>query len=186
MMDKYGNLHLSGCTSLTALPDGLTVGGWIYLNNTIDKRELNKVKKLKDGDYVEGKYLFADGILTHIKKAKKVNQYTYYVGKIKNRNVISDGKNYAHCENLRDGVADLLFKTAANRGVDQYKNIALDDEFTVKELVTMYRIITGACKQGSKSFVYGLKNPKEKYTVREVIDLTQGQYGASAFEKFFK
>jgi hypothetical protein len=26
------NLDLSGCTGLTALPDGLTVGGYLYLN----------------------------------------------------------------------------------------------------------------------------------------------------------
>ncbi len=29
-MDEYGNLYLSGCTSLTSLPEGLTVGGSLY------------------------------------------------------------------------------------------------------------------------------------------------------------
>ena len=31
MMERNGgSLDLSGCTGLTALPDNLTVGGWIY------------------------------------------------------------------------------------------------------------------------------------------------------------
>lgn len=50
----------------------------------------------------------------------------------------------------------------------------------------MYRVITGACKQGSESFVANIKNLKEKYSIREAIQLTKGQYNAEAFEKFFE
>lgn len=61
-----GGLFLSG-TRITALPENLTVGGGLDLRGT---RIVNpKVKRLRNGDYVEGRYLYADGILTHIKKA---------------------------------------------------------------------------------------------------------------------
>ena len=178
-----GNLYLSG-TKITALPDNLTVGGWLDLRDT---RITNPtVKRLRHGEYVPGKYLYADGILTHVKKKKKAGDYTVFVGKIPGHNVVFDGKHYAHCRTLREGIADLLFKSAIDRGADQYKGISLDDSFTVEELKTMYRIITGACQQGTQAFVDGLKERKERYTIREAIKLTDGQYDAEKFKEFFE
>ena len=198
-----GNLYLRG-TKITALPDNLTVGGWLYLNDTeitalpdnltvgggLDLRGTRiinpTVKRLRHGEYVPGKYLYADGILTHVKKKKKAGDYTVFVGKIPGHNVVFDGKHYAHCRTLREGIADLLFKSAIDRGADQYKGISLDDSFTVEELKRMYRVITGACKAGTESFVNSLKDLKDKYTVREVIEMTDGQYGAEKFKEFFE
>ena len=178
-----GWLDLSG-TEITALPDNLTVGGWLYLRGTGITNP--SVKRLRHGEYAHGKYLYADGILTHVKKKKKAGDYTVFVGKIPGHNVVFDGKHYAHCRNFRDGVADLLFKSAADRGADQYRGISLDDSFTVEELKRMYRVITGACEAGTESFVNSLKDLKDKYTVREVIEMTDGQYGAEQFRVFFK
>ena len=164
------------------------MGGWLDLSGTQIKdkeQERRKVKVIKNGDYVAGKYLFVDNILTHVKNKKTVGQYTVYVGKIKGKNVVSDGVHYAHCDKIRDGIADLLFKTAADRGAEQYKNLSLDTELTVAEAVTMYRIITGACRAGSEYFVNSQRNLKEKYTVRECIELTKGQYNAEKFAEFF-
>ena len=181
-----GWLYLSG-TQITALPDNLTVGGWLDLRGTqITCAEKEKVKKLRDGDYVEGRYLFADGILTHVRKRRVMAGYMLYVGKIKGKNVISDGVHYAHCDNIRAGIADLLFKAAKDRGADQYKGMSLDTELTVEEAVTMYRVITGACRQGSENFVNGIKDRKEKYTIRECIEITKGQYNAERFAEFFE
>ena len=99
---------------------------------------------------------------------------------------MTDGKYYAHCDKLRDGIADLLFKSAKDRGADQYNGMSLDTEMTVDEAVTMYRIITGACKQGSEAFVNSLGDKlKEKYTIREAIELTKGQYNADKFAESF-
>ena len=178
-----GSLDLRG-TEITALPDNLTVGGNLDLSDTGIINPI--VKKLCQGDYVHGKYLYADGILTHIKKKKKIGEYTLFIGKIPNRHVIFDGKHYAHCKNFRDGIADLLFKSAADRGADQYRGISLDDSFTVEELKTMYRVITGACKAGTEFFVNSLKDLKDEYTVREAIEMTKGQYGAERFQAFFE
>ena len=182
-----GWLDLRG-TGIQALPDNLTVGGSLDLSGTgihNKRKERKKIKELRNGDYVAGRYLYADNILTHITKTKQVGAYTLYKGKIPGRNVVSDGTNYAHCDKLRDGIADLIFKAAADRGADQYKGLSLDTELTVEEAVTMYRIITGACRQGSESFVNSLGELKEKYTIRECIEITKGQYNAQKFAEFF-
>lgn len=203
MKDNGGSLDLSG-TKVTALPDNLTVGGWLDLCDTkvtalpdnlivggslclygTKIKDTSKVIELKNGDYIPGRYIYADGILTHIKSCRIVGDYKLYVGKIKGQNVVSDGKYYAHCETLRDGIADIAFKKAAERGADQYRKLTLDSVVTTEEAIQMYRIITGACRQGTKRFVDSLGELKEKYTVREVIEITDGQYNSKRLKEFF-
>ena len=201
-----GWLYLGGCTGLTALPEGLTVGDWLYLGGCTGLTALpegltvggsldlggctgltqESYTRLREGDYVAGRYLYADGILTHVKAKRRVGDYDFYVGKIPGRNVVSDGVHYAHCATLREGVADLRFKAAEDRGADQYRGIGLDRPVPLAEAMTMYRIITGACQQGTQQFVAGLgKAVKEAYTVREIMALTAGQCGAERFAAFF-
>ena len=79
-----------------------------------------------------------------------------------------------------------MFKNAKDRGAEQYRNLTLDSELPAEEIITMYRIITGACKQGTESFVSSLGELKEKYTIREAIEITKGQYQSHVFEKFFE
>ena len=188
MMERNGGSLDLRNAQITALPEGLTVGGWLDLRNTqITKTEAKRVRRLKDGDYVAGRYLYCDGILTHISKKRKVGEYTLYIGKIKDQNVVSDGTLYAHCKTLRDGIADIAFKRAAERGADQYKDIDLDTPIPLEEAKTMYRIITGACRAGTEHFAQSLGDKlQETYTVREMIKVTKGQYNAEKFAEFFK
>ena len=178
-----GTLDLRN-TPITALPEGLTVGGALYLRGTGITVPAN-YKKLKNGTYVPGKYLYADNILTHVKNAREKDGYTFYEGKIPGRNVVFDGKNYAHCKTFREGLEDLAFKSANDRGAEQYKSLALDSEIPLEEAKTMYRVITGACRAGTERFLSTI-TPKEKYTVREIIEITEGQYGAERFKAFFE
>lgn len=188
MMERTGgSLYLRG-TQITALPEGLAVGGSLDLRGTpINGKDVKKIRRLHDGDYVEGKYLYCDGILTHIAKKRKVGGYTLYVGKIKGENVVSDGTLYAHCETLRDGVADIAFKRAAERGADQYRGIDMDTPIPLESAKTMYRIITGACSAGTEHFAQSLGDKlQDAYTVREMIEVTKGQYNAERFAAFFE
>ena len=178
-----GSLNLND-TGITELPEDLKIGGELYLNNPCVTS--HKVNRLRDGDYAEGRYLYADVILTHVKRKKILNGYTYFAGKIPGKNAVCDGKHYAHCKDLREGIADLLFKAASDRGADQYKNLPLDEEHDTEELATMYRVITGACRQGTQAFVDGLGDRlKTRCTIREAIALTKGQYGSQKFAAFF-
>lgn len=183
MAANYGNLDLYG-TQITALPEGLTVGGWLDLRGT-QIRNPENYTRLRNGDCKPGKYLYADGILTHIRAVKKIPGYTLYIGKIPGHNVVFDGVYYAHCKTLREGVADIHFKRASERGAGQFKNLSLDDSLSFDEAVSAYRIITGACRQGTQRFVDSLQEKKERYTIREIIALTEGQYNAERFAAFF-
>ena len=178
-----GSLDLSG-TPIASLPESLTVGGALDLRGTGITVPAN-YKKLKNGMYVPGKYLYADNVLTHVKNAREKDGYTFYEGKIPGRNVVFDGKNYAHCKTFREGLEDLAFKSAKDRGAEQYKSLALDSEIPLEEAKTMYRVITGACRAGTERFLSTI-TPKEKYTVREIIEITEGQYGAERFKAFFE
>ena len=186
MKKSGGSLDLRG-TNITALPEGLTVGGSLDLRGTnITADDRKKVKPMPSVIVKEGRFIWCDCKLTHIKKVKKVREFTLYVGKIPGHNVVSDGTNFAHCKSLRDGIADLAFKSAKDRGAEQFKGLDMDTPRTPEELVTMYRIITGACRQGSAHFVESLGELKQTYTIREAIELTAGQYGADRFKKFFE
>ena len=188
MINEYGWLNLRG-TPITSLPDNLTVGGWLDLRKTpIESKgkEEKKVRRLKNGDYVEGRYLYCDDSLIHVKRKRKIGEYTYYVGKIKGMNAIYDGENYAHCKDFRDGVNDLEFKKAEDRGADQYRDYTMDTVVSFEDAKTMYRIITGSCKAGTEQFVNGLRSVKEQYTVREIIDITKNAYRGEVFKSFFE
>ena len=163
-------------------------GGGLDLSGTqITALQERKVKRLRDGDYVNKRYVYADGILTHVRGCKKIGDYIVYIGKIKGRNVVSDGEVYAHCDKLSDGIQDIAFKRAKNRGAEQYRGLDLDTEMPIDDAVTMYRIITGACRQGSQAFVDSLGDKrKERYTIREMIELTRGQFGADHFAEFWE
>lgn len=156
-------------------------GGWLNLSGLT-----SNYTKLQNGDYVPGKYLYADGILTHVKREKKIGEYTYYIGKIPGRDVIFDGKNYAHCSSVKEGINELAFKTAKDRGAEQYRSIEMDEAIKFDDAIAMYRIITGACKQGTQRFIDSLGELKDSYTVREIIEMTTDQYGGDAFRRFFE
>ena len=184
-----GDLDLMGCARLTALPDNLTVGGSLDLGGCTGLTalpDIYKLRKLKNGDYKAGRYLYADNILTHIKRVKKMGKYYYYIGKIRGKNIIFDGKHYAHCKSFSDGVKDIEFKNAKERGAKQYRQLELSDTVTKDDAITMYRIITGACRAGTEGFVDSLGKTKDRYTIAEIIEITKGQYGAAVFENFFK
>ena len=180
-----GSLDLRN-TQITSLPDNLTVGGSLYLYNTqITGEEAKKVKKLKNGDFKKNQWIFCDGYLTHIKTSRECGEFTYYKGKIKGQNVVRKGDLYAHCKTFKAGIQDIIFKEASNRGAEQYKGLPLNKVFSPDEAVTMYRVITRACRAGSERFVQSLGKLKKTYTLREIIEITQGQYGSDTFKKFF-
>ena len=175
-----GDLYMDD-TDITELPESLVVAGDIYW----DGKTCGSPTPLRQGDYAPGRYLFADGILTQISKKKTFGGYDVYIGKIKGRNVVSDGTYYAHCDKIRDGIEDLRFKESEARRSEQYRVLPLDSELTPEEAITMYRVITGACRQGTQAFVDNLGELKEHYSIREIIALTEGQYGANKFKRFF-
>jgi hypothetical protein len=200
-----GKIIVHGCITSTVVVkfnDNVTIGGgiirWAGTKITLsiypDERLANgvgvisnkKYHKLQNGDYVEGKYIYVDSRLTLIKGTHKVGKYTIYKGFFKGYNVITDGEYYAHCDKIKDGIADIEYKRAEDRGIDAYESLTLNSVVTKDDAITMYRVITGACHQGTQMFIDSLgDNIKDEYTIAEIIELTSGQYGSGTFREFF-
>ena len=192
-----GSLYLSG-TQITSLPENLTVGDWLYLEDTeIPGKALGKVKDLpadfdiKCRNYVEsklvwqnGKYRVVDGFFCEvIKQHKNIIEV-----KIQNKKAYIFTKNgvNAHGKTIKQAYRDWLFKTS-DRDVKQYEDLTLTTEKDLNYWVVCYRTITGACSYGTENY---LDNNKEKYknkmTLAEVFNATEGQYGHNTFVDFFK
>ena len=67
-----------------------------------------------------------------------------------------------------------------------YKNLTLDDTLSYEEAIAAYRTITGACSAGTRDFLENrLPSPhKDKYSIREIIELTRNEYGGEIFKNF--
>lgn len=109
------------------------------------------------------------------------------IGKVKQMYIVTDGENhYAHGDTLQEARADLIYKIN-DRDTSAYKNMSLDDSLTFEEAIAAYRTITGACSPGTRDYIENrLPKPhKEKYTIREIIQLTKGEYRNEVFAEFF-
>ena len=197
-----GNLDLDGCTSITALPEGLTVGGGIYFTGTgiTDTTKVRRVltseqrgkinavvNRVIEWQWNGRHYIKADDEFTVV-DAHRGNVYrVHYLGKSEQLYLVTDGEgHWAHGETLRDARADLLYKVS-DRDVSAYKGLPLDTELPFSELVAMYRTITGACAAGTRNFVENrLPQPrKDRYTIAEMLRLTEGEYGSERIKEFF-
>lgn len=110
------------------------------------------------------------------------------IGNSKQFYLVTDGEShFAHGNTLKEAHADLIYKIN-DRDTSAYKDMSLDDTLTIKEAIAAYRTITGACAAGTKDYVYNrLPKPhKEKYSIREIIELTDGEYQSERFRSFFE
>ncbi len=182
-----GSLYLQE-SAITSLPDNLVVGGWLDLQGTqiTDTSNVNRnAPTLYEWHY--GKYIKVDGIFSvvdsHHGNVYKVHQ----IGNKKQMYVVGDGNGkWAHGETIDEARKDLIYKIST-RDKSAYKNLKLDSVLTFEQAIECYRVITGFCAAGTKDYVENrLPKPhKEKYSIREIIELTKDEYASSEFEKFF-
>lgn len=91
---------------------------------------------------------------------------------------------WSHGETLRAAKDDLIYKIG-NRDKSLYADLTLDSVLTIEKAIEAYRVITGACAAGTRYFVKSLSKVKQKYTIREICEITKGEYGAKEFADFF-
>ena len=196
-----GSLDLEG-TGITSLPDGLTVGGYLDLegtgitdtsrvNRTLSnaaRRKINLVKEApKFWEWNRKKYICIDGIFSVVDYHRGNVYQVHQIGSTKTTYIVTDGDNHwAHGDTIQEARADLIFKIN-DRDTSAYKNLSLDDTLSYEEAIAAYRTITGACSAGTRDFIENrLPKPhKEEYTIREIIQLTKGEYRSDMFEGFF-
>ena len=197
-----GYIDLRG-TGITALPDNLTVGGYLDLCGTGITGDVKVNKKLSskaiaaisrvsntpifwewnDRSYIKVDYMFTavDSHHGNVYRVHKLNSSEQLY-------LVTDSENHwAHGRTLQEARADLIFKIN-DRDTSVYRNMSLNDTITYEEAIAAYRTITGACAAGTKDFIENrLPKPhKDKYTVQEIIALTEKEYGGKKFSEFFK
>ncbi|MFR9573726.1 MAG: hypothetical protein SNH28_07480 [Rikenellaceae bacterium] len=185
-----GSLDLQG-TKITALPDNLQVGGYLdlqgggerYIGADMDLSHLRSRSFISK----DGQWIIADGIKSEVLSYKG---NIYRVRKIARKELeylITDGVgNWAHGKTLEEAKEDLLFKVNDRKKGD-YEGLTADSELSHEDAIKCYRVITGACSAGTKHFVQTIlgDGKQDKYTISEIAELTQGQYGHSSFFSFF-
>lgn len=139
----------------------------------------------------EGVYMIADGILSKI-LSKKGNVFKVYICTKYTDGftttptyIVQVGDFFAHGETVKEARESLIYKIS-NRDTSVYDNLTIDNILTKEEAIKMYRVITGACEYGVKNYVESLPNVKDKYSIKEIIELTNGQYGNDVVRRFFK
>ena len=181
-------------------PQLTIIGGYVDVRENsklLDKKyEQNRKKaqeicyKIKRNGFEtpDGKYIIADGILSEIVSHKANVWKVKHITKNKIEFLIADDNgNYAHGVTLQEAKDDLIYKVTDRRRED-YENHKLESVLTHEEAIKCYRTITGACSAGTRNFVESVlnENRKEKYTIKEICELTKRQYGNETFTNFFK
>jgi hypothetical protein len=183
-----GSLDLRD-TSITELPDNLTVGYYLDLEGT-SLENIDTSVYIKDTNFLswqDGKYIKVDGLFTEV-VSKRGNVY-----KVKTLNsheesyLVADGNGkYSHGETLKMAKEDLIYKLSNDINKDKYKDYTIETVLSFEEAIECYRVITGSCSFGVKSFIESNPNYKrEDYTINDIITFTDGQYGSNDFRQYF-
>jgi hypothetical protein len=155
-----------------------------YIEGYISKREN------EDGFYMDIngeriEHIIADRILSKVISKRNGIYKVINHGENEETYIIERDGVYSHGETLKEAKESLLYKLS-DRDTSKYDNFKLTDEVSFEEAIQMYMCITGACSSGTKYFVDNiLKDKKDKYTIQEIINLTEGQYNSNRFKEFF-
>jgi len=193
----YGYLCLEG-TKIEEVPNDSLIYGCIYYNDnrmvhpSLPLEGYDKCQKFRNEPiFWESngvRYIKVDDILSIIDSHHGNVYRTHQVGYDKELYIVTDGENnWAHGETLKEAKLDLIYKIS-DRDTSAYKNMSLDDVLTFEEAIVAYRTITGACSAGTRYFIeHRLPEPRKKtYTIGEIIELTDNEYGSDKFKEFFK
>jgi hypothetical protein len=187
-----GSLFLN---SLTSIPKGFnpTVGWSLFLHRlkSIPKgfninNYQNKEILLISWDTSNGQYIKVDDIFS------KVLSHKGNVWKLSNINsnriyyLVTDGNNnYSHGDTIKEAKEDLLFKIS-KRDKSEYKGMDTNTKLNFIDAITLYRTITGACSHGVSDFIKTNNIKRKKYSIKEIINITDGNYGSKDLVNFFK
>jgi hypothetical protein len=189
-----GSLYLTGCT----LPDNLvlptTIGGSLYLTGcTLPDKVTAQLPILQHQNIPfmkwgkgNGDFVLADGKFSEV-ISKKGNVWRLKdVGKKNEYFLVTDGNGkYAHGDTIKEAKADLIYKNS-ERNKDDFKGMDVNEKLPYAKCIEVYRVITGACQQGVKSFIESAEIKPQKFTILEMAKKTKGQYGNAEFCNFFK
>ena len=199
-IDSAGNNAVISGIGFKTIAKG-KIGSWIILseykqdendNWVVDfvKTEQIDGAKIKENTYYTlynhefTEVQIIDSVRTIIFNRKKNVIKGLYLDSLNPCYVVEKDGVSSHGDTLKEAKESLIYKIS-NRDKSMYEDYTLDSVVTFEDAVKMYRVITGACEAGTRNFVQGLAKRKKKYTVAEIIEATQGQYGNETFKEFF-
>ena len=127
---------------------------------------------------------FFDGVESEVISKYRLGAFTVF--KLRNDTcVVYDGEYYAQGDTVKKAKKDFIYKRATSN-LSKFESYTLDTILSLTDCIELYSSVTGACTYGVKKFCKEHKELKKEYSVKEVIELTKGQYGNRRFEEFFK
>ena len=188
VLDEKGVNHSIDSDGKVSIGGDLYLGGYEH-DFSLDGLSINEV--LFEGERFGHNFEVVDGIgcvvlsektrdgttIKHCRKAKfedgEIVGDRFYVA--------SNGEENAHGKTIKDAIEELAFKTAI-RDISQYKNMPMDTVKTPDEWAFVYRMATGSCRYGVTQFMKSQGALKKKYTLLEIIKITNGAYGHETFK----
>ena len=193
-LKDYSNLHKVCSEFIVTKEKYEEIKGILaeHIKEQIWPNELTVIFKLNyKGAYLfeneVGRYIEADGIFAKILEQKGNVYHIDMYGDGEIAYLITDGEGrWSHGDTLEEAKDDLLYKIS-KRNKDDYEGLTMDSELSFEDAIVCYRVITGACSFGTRDFINNRlgKNKKEVYTIKEIIELTEGEYGNTTFNNFF-
>ena len=127
-----------------------------------------------------------DGIQSLLISQRKNVQKVVLYREIRPSYIFTKDGVSAHGKTVKSAYRDWLFKTSP-RDMSEYEGLNLDDIKDLNYWAVCYRTITGACSLGTENFIENSKDKlKPRMSLREVITVTEGQYGHNCFKEFFE
>ena len=181
-----GYLDLS---SVKTLPENfsITCDGDLVIKPEL-KEKIEIKKPVYPLTWQDGKYIIVDGIFQEVVSKKGLIYKVKNIGQNEITYLVTDGNGkWSHGDTYKEAKSSLQYKIG-DRDKSRYENLSLDTEFTFGEMVECYRVITGACEGGVRDFIDNKLEgkTKKKYSIEEVIKLTEDSYGYEDFKLFFK
>lgn len=169
-IEDLENLYKARAETLKLCPSNIC--GFISKQKDSDKFYLNRDKEL-------GEHIIIDGILSKVITRKN------NIIKTEDGYIIEENGIFSHGKSIKEARDSLIYKIG-DRDTSEYNEATLNTVLNFKDAVKMYRVITGACEQGTKIFVKNLENVKEEYSIKEIIEITTGHFGNEKLINFFK
>ena len=204
-----GSIDARGADTKTAFPKLTSVGGYIYargadtktafpkltsVGGSIDARGAEHVKQndteatrrceaMLESSFALAGFVFADGVLARVVSMRGRIKRVVICGQTRVSYLITDGSVWSHGSTLAEARDSLMFKIGS-RDTTEFESWTLGLVVSKRDAIRAYRSITGACEGGVRNWMEQRKTP-EKITVRKIIELTNGAYGAETFKEFF-
>jgi len=165
---------------------------WIYMNY-INRLDLDIHTEGFDNGYC----VYRDGYLAGYSNKKTIGEFTIY--KLYNGNwhynnayLVSFNHNgtvvSSHSNSIKQALENINRKLSWDGFPDEIlSKYKVDDKLTKDQCIELYKEVTNACTRGVEYFLEKTVLPvKEFYTIKEIEQHTQGEWGSDRFRKYVK